>query len=206
MKSRTDQINLQNEKIVIASHNQGKVREIAELLAPYAASFCSATDLALEEPEETGTTFIDNALLKARAAAQASNMLALSDDSGLSVNALGGDPGVYSARWAGEPRDFNLAMQKVHDALGDSQDRSAAFICVLALAWPDGREAVFEGRVEGQIVWPPRGDKGFGYDPVFVANGMDQTFAEIDPVQKHAVSHRADAFGKLCAALLESTV
>ncbi|MFN3701465.1 MAG: RdgB/HAM1 family non-canonical purine NTP pyrophosphatase [Alphaproteobacteria bacterium] len=206
MKSRTDQINLQNEKIVIASHNQGKVWEIAELLKPYAASFCSAADLGLEEPEETGTTFVDNALLKARAAAQASNMLALSDDSGLSVNALGGDPGVYSARWAGEPRDFNLAMQKVHDALGDSQDRSAAFICVLALAWPDGREAVFEGRVEGQIVWPSRGDKGFGYDPIFVANGMNQTFAEIEPQQKHAISHRADAFEKLCAALLENKV
>lgn len=194
-------LDLTQEDIVIASHNEGKVREIADLLRPFAARFVSAGSLKLDEPEETGQTFVENALLKAHAAAQESGRIALADDSGLSVNALGGDPGIYSARWAGHPRDFNAAMQKVHDALGDAQDRSAAFICVLALAWPDGRAEVFEGRVEGDIVWPPRGDKGFGYDPIFVAKGMDRTFAEIEPDEKHAISHRADAFQKLCAYL-----
>lgn len=191
------------DDIVIASHNKGKVREIADLLRPYAARFYSAAELGLDEPEETGLTFIDNALLKARAAAQASGKLALADDSGLAVNALNGDPGIYSARWAGQPRDFNKAMQKVHEALGDNSNRSAAFICVLALAWPDGREEVFEGRVDGDIIWPPRGEKGFGYDPIFVASGMDKTFAEIEPQEKHAISHRADAFHKLCAFLAD---
>lgn len=198
-------LDLTQEDIVIASHNEGKVREIADLLRPFAARFVSAAALGLDEPEETGQTFVENALLKAHAAAQESGRIALADDSGLSVNALGGDPGIYSARWAGHPRDFNAAMQKVHDALGDARDRSAAFICVLALAWPDGRAEVFEGRVEGDIVWPPRGDKGFGYDPFFVASGMQQTFAEIEPQEKHAISHRADAFQKLCAYLKSSS-
>lgn len=194
-------LDLRKDELVIASHNEGKVREIADLLRPYASRFYSAAQLGLDEPDETGMTFVDNAILKAKAAAMASGKVALADDSGLSVYALGGDPGIYSARWAGVPRDFNAAMQKVHEALGDAQDRSAAFICVLALAWPDGRTETFEGRVEGDIVWPPRGDKGFGYDPVFVAKGMSNTFAEIDPQQKHAISHRADAFEKLKSRL-----
>lgn len=198
-------LDLGAEDIVIASHNEGKVREIAELLAPYAAKFYSAAELDLEEPEETGDTFIANALLKAHAAAKASGKVALADDSGLSVTALNGDPGIYSARWAGEPRDFYTAMQKVQEKLEDTSDRSAAFICVLALAWPDGREEVFEGRVEGDIVWPPRGERGFGYDPIFVAKGMERTFAEIDPEEKHRISHRADAFHKLKTRLAAHT-
>ena len=195
-------LDLSKEELLIASHNKGKVREISDLLIPYAAKFLSASELDLDEPEETESTFVGNALLKARAAAKVSGRVSLSDDSGLAVTALNGEPGIYSARWAGNPRDFNLAMKKVHDRLGEAQDRSAAFICVLALAWPDGREEVFEGRVEGDIIWPPRGDKGFGYDPIFVAKGMDQTFAEIDPDDKHAISHRADAFEKLKAKLV----
>lgn len=194
-------LDLSKEDIVIASHNKGKVREISELLAPYAQKFYSASDLNLDEPEETEKTFIGNALLKARAAAKASGKVALADDSGLAVHALNGDPGIYSARWAGEPRDFNHAMKRVHDELGDNPDRSASFICVLALVWPDGREEVFEGRVDGDIVWPPKGSKGFGYDPIFVAKGMDQTFAQIEPEEKHRISHRADAFHKLVAKL-----
>jgi XTP/dITP diphosphohydrolase len=197
----TKMLDLTHEEIVIASHNEGKVREIADLLRPFAANFVSAGSLGLDEPEETGKTFIDNALLKAHAAAKASGKIALADDSGLAVNALGGDPGIYSARWAGEPRDFNRAMEKVHAALGNTKDRSASFICVLALAWPDGRSEVFEGHVKGDIVWPPRGNKGFGYDPIFVATGMHKTFAEIEPDEKHNISHRADAFKKLCAYL-----
>lgn len=195
-------INLNDLDLVIASHNAGKVEEISKLLKPYAAQFYSAADLNLDEPDETATTFVGNALLKARAAANASGKVALADDSGLSVNALGGDPGIYSARWAGEPRDFNKAMEKVHEAMGEAKDRSAAFICVLALAWPDGSVETFEGRVDGDIVWPPRGDHGFGYDPIFVAKGMSRTFAELDPAEKHRISHRADAFFKLESRLI----
>jgi len=170
----------------------------------------SAGELGLPEPEETGTTFAENALLKARASAL-SGLPALSDDSGLEVRALGGRPGVYTADWAerqwfeGEPgRDWYMAMGKVEGLLaeqGPSVDRSAAFVCTLAVAWPDGHSEVFEGSVEGSLTWPPRGALGFGYDPVFVASGADQTFAEIDPAAKHAISHRADAFKKLVAAL-----
>lgn len=200
-------LDLQKEEIVIASHNQGKVREIRELLLPYASSFVSAADLDLEEPEETGLTFEENAILKARAAANASGKIALADDSGLAVNALDGAPGIYSARWGGPDRDFNLAMEKVNQEISESKtpdDRSAYFVCVLAIAYPDnGRAETFEGRVTGGLIWPPRGDKGFGYDPMFVANGMDKTFAEIDPQAKHAMSHRANAFAKLQAALLK---
>ena len=196
-------IDLKQQDIVIASHNEGKVREIAELLKPYAARFYSAKELNLDEPEETGETFVANAVLKAKAAAQASGKVSLADDSGLSVNALGGAPGIYSARWAGQPRDFGKAMERVHQELSEFEDKSAAFICVLALAWPDGRCETFEGTVPGDIIWPPRGDKGFGYDPVFVAKGMEQTFAEIDPEEKHRISHRADAFRQLKQALLD---
>ncbi len=198
-------------KIVVASHNAGKVREIRALLAQFAIETFSAGELGLDEPEETGTTFRENALIKAHASAAASRLPALADDSGLEVTALGGRPGVYTADWAerqkfeGAPgRDWYLAMGKVEGLLaaqGEGVDRGARFICTLALAWPDGGEEVFEGRVAGTLTWPPRGEKGFGYDPVFVANGMEQTFAEIDPAQKHAISHRADAFKKLVAAL-----
>lgn len=186
------------EELVIATHNKGKAREIAELLTPYIPKFVTAGDLNLLEPEETGATFEANALLKAHTAAKASNRPALADDSGLAVHVLGGDPGIYSARWAkieGSPeRDFNVAMQKVHDALGDAQDRSAEFVCVLALAWPDGRAETFRGTVAGNITWPARGDKGFGYDPIFVPDGYEQTFAEIDHAEKQSISHRANAF------------
>ncbi|MEI6559371.1 MAG: RdgB/HAM1 family non-canonical purine NTP pyrophosphatase [Rhodospirillaceae bacterium] len=187
------------ETLVIASHNRGKVREIAELLRPYARHFRSAGALGLPEPEETGTTFAANAELKARAAATGARFAALADDSGLAVNALDGQPGIQSARWGGPERDFLLAMTRVNDELGTNPDRSAAFICALSLAWPDGHCETVEGRVEGTLVWPPRGSRGFGYDPIFVPAGHDQTFGELPPATKHALSHRADAFRKLVA-------
>lgn len=192
-------------KLVIASHNKGKIREIAELLGPAGIEPVSAGELGLPEPEETGTTFIANAELKARLAADLSGLPALADDSGLCVEALGGDPGIFSARWAGETKDFGLAMRLVHDNLagkGPDTGRDAHFICALAVAWPDGHIESFEGRVDGTIVWPPRGEKGFGYDPIFQPLGRDETFAEIEPAEKHAISHRADAFARLKAALL----
>jgi len=188
------------EKLVIASHNPGKVREIAELLAPFRVNVISAGDLGLDEPVEDGLTFIANAEIKARAAATASGLPALADDSGLAVEALNGEPGIYSARWAGPEKDFNLAMQKVEDALQGKNNRNAHFACALSLCWPDGHLETFEGRVNGHLVWPPTGDKGFGYDPVFVAKNHDITFAEMDPAEKHAISHRADAFDKLIKA------
>lgn len=185
---------LKNETLVLATHNKGKAREIAELLEPYVSGFVMAGELGLPEPEETGDTFEANAILKAKAAAIASGKPALADDSGLSVTALDGAPGIYSARWGGPEKDFDLAMRRVHEELGDTADRRAAFICVLALAWPNGHVESFAGRVDGQIVFPPRGDKGFGYDPIFIADGYDITFAEMDPVEKHKISHRANAF------------
>ncbi len=190
------------DKIIVASHNEGKVREIRELLKPFGLETISAGDLGLPEPEETETTFAGNAKIKALSAATISKLPALSDDSGLAVDALGGDPGIYAARWAEIPksegggRDFDMAMWHVHDRIGDNPDRRARFICALCLAFPDGHTSVYEGKVEGQIIWPPRGDKGFGYDPVFQAMGDRKTFAEIDPAEKHAKSHRADAFAK----------
>lgn len=186
-------------RLVIASHNAGKVREIGELLAPFGAEVVSAGDLNLPEPEEDGETFVDNALIKARAAALGSGLPALADDSGLAVAALGGDPGVRSARWAGPGKDFRVAMEKVEKALAGKDDRRAHFACVLALCWPDGHCETFEGRVDGTLAWPPRGEKGFGYDPVFVPNGYEITFAEMEPAKKHEMSHRADAFRKLVA-------
>ncbi|MDZ3833437.1 MAG: RdgB/HAM1 family non-canonical purine NTP pyrophosphatase [Sphingopyxis sp.] len=200
-------------KLVIASHNAGKVREIRALLEPFGIDPVSAGDLDLPEPKETGTTFRDNALLKAHASASASGLPALADDSGLAVAALGGRPGVYTADWAerqafeGDPgRDWYMAMGKVEGLLaeqGADVDRSATFICTLALAWPDGHAEVFEGRAEGTLTWPPRGKLGFGYDPVFIPVGKALTYAEIDPAEKHAISHRADAFVKLVAGLFE---
>ncbi len=186
-------------RLVIASHNAGKVREIGELLAPFGTEVVSAATLGLPEPEETGETFAANAELKARAAALAAGLPALADDSGLAVDALDGAPGIFSARWAGEAKDFAAAMAKVNDALGDNADRRAGFVCVLALAWPDGHCETFEGFVGGEIVWPPRGSNGFGYDPVFLPTGGTLTFGEMDPGAKHAISHRADAFAKLVA-------
>lgn len=191
------------KKMVVASHNAGKVREIGALLAPFGIETVSAGELGLPEPEETGTTFQANAELKARAAADASGLPALADDSGLAVVALNGDPGIYSARWAGPDKDFGLAMEKVEEALQKtgSDDRSAYFVCGLALAEPDGSMSYFEGRVDGILVWPPRGTRGFGYDPVFQPDGHDITFGEMDPDAKHAMSHRADAFRQLTDAL-----
>ena len=188
-------------KIVVASHNEGKVREIRDLLRPFGVETVSAGELNLPEPEETETTFAGNAELKARAAADASGLPALSDDSGLAVDALGGDPGIYAARWAEKPasegggRDFDMAMWHVQDRMKDGV-RTARFICALCLAYPEGDAEIYEGTVEGEIVWPPRGDKGFGYDPIFQALGDRLTFAEIEPAAKHAKSHRADAFAK----------
>ena len=190
-------------RLVIASHNEGKVREIRALLAPFGADVVSAGALGLPEPEETETTFIGNALLKAHAAASASGIPALADDSGLAVTALGGDPGIYSARWAGPSKDFAFAMQKVEDGLAGKTDRSARFICALALAWPDGHAETVEGTVAGELVWPPRGPHGFGYDPMFRPQGYDITFGEMDPGRKHEISHRADAFRQLVARCFE---
>lgn len=189
--------------LVVASHNQGKVREIKDLLAPFGIVTKGAAELGLPEPEETETTFAGNAALKARAAAKASGLPALADDSGLAVTALGGAPGIYSARWAGETKDFSFAMQRVERELKEkgAQDFSAKFVCALALAEPGKEPEIFEGEVHGRLLFPPRGTRGFGYDPIFVADGMSETFGEIEPTQKHAMSHRARAFAKLVAAL-----
>ena len=189
-------------RIVVASHNAGKVAEIADLLAPYEIRAVSAGTLGLPEPEETGATFEENAAIKALASASAAGEAALSDDSGLAVAALGGEPGIHSARWGGPRRDFALAMRRVEDALPPDAARDAAFVCALALAWPDGHVDIFAGRVEGRLVWPPRGTRGFGYDPIFVPEGGGLTFGEMEPDAKHAISHRADAFGKLAADCL----
>lgn len=191
-------------RLVVASHNPGKVREIGDLIAPRGIQAISAASLNLQEPEETETSFVGNALIKARAAAEAANLPALADDSGLCVNALGGEPGVYSARWAGPEKSFDRAMHEIQrrlEVLGNP-DRSAYFICALALAWPDGEALTFEGRVDGNLTWPPRGGFGFGYDPMFVPQGHEQTFGEMDPVKKHSMSHRAKAFAKFVEACL----
>jgi len=184
------------DRLVIASHNPGKVEEIAALLAPFRINAVAARELGIPEPEETGATFEANAALKARAAAEASGLPALADDSGLVVPALGGAPGIYSARWAGEAKDFGAAMARVHRELRD-EDRTALFVAVLALASPDGDAELFRGEVEGSLVWPPRGDRGFGYDPMFVPAGGSLMFGEMDPTEKHKISHRARAFAKL---------
>lgn len=195
---------LQPGKLVAATHNKGKVSELKDLFEPLGFAVMSANDLDLDEPEETEFTFEGNALIKARAASQATGAPALSDDSGLEVTALGGMPGVHTALWAGEPRDFYKAMEKVErelQAIG-ATDRSARFVSCLAVAWPDGHEQTFRGEVHGTLTWPPRGEMGFGYDPVFVPAGHDVTFAQLQPAQKHAMSHRAVAFEKLKATLL----
>lgn len=196
-------------KLVIASHNAGKVREIRELLGPYGMEPVSAAELDLPEPEETGTSFFANAEMKARSAADLSGLVALADDSGLCVEALGGDPGVYTANWAETAdgtRDWLMAMEKVEaklQALGPEVSRAAHFVCTLALAWPDGHVNWFEGRVDGALTWPPRGTMGFGYDPVFVPLGSSLTFAELDPAEKKRLSHRSRAFDKLVTGVLQ---
>ncbi len=189
-----------SDRLVIASHNAGKVREIGRLLAPFRVAVVSAGEFGLPEPEETGTSFLANAELKAHAAARTTGLPALADDSGLAVAALDGAPGIYSARWAGPNKDFGHAMAEIERRLAGSADRSARFVCALTLAWPDGHGESFLGTVDGTLVFPPRGGQGFGYDPIFLPLGADQTFGEMDPDAKHRISHRADAFRKLVAA------
>ena len=190
------------ERIILASHNPGKLRELAQLMEPRGIAVVPAGALGLPEPEETEPDFVGNARLKALAAARAANLPALADDSGFCAAALGGAPGVLSARWAGPKKDFAAAMRRVHEAASGSDDRRAWFVCALCLAWPDGGTASFLGRVEGQMIWPPRGDLGFGYDPIFVPAGSRDTFGEMAPDAKHAQSHRANAFAALTAACL----
>lgn len=192
----------QGTRLVIASHNKGKLREIGELLAPFGVDVSSASDHGLDEPEETENTFAGNARIKAHFAAKSTGLPALSDDSGITVDALNGAPGVYTADWAETPngRDFPMAMEKVWTLLEEKEapePRTASFNCTLCLAWPDGHDEVFEGRVEGQVVWPMRGTNGFGFDPVFLPNGETETFGEMTPERKAPMSHRADAFRKL---------
>jgi XTP/dITP diphosphohydrolase len=193
-------------RLLIASHNEGKVKEIAALFAPFGIACVSAGALGLPEPEETGDSFVANAELKAVAAATASGLLALADDSGLEVAALGGEPGVHSARWGGPSKDFTFAMAAVHAArqAAGGKDAAANFTCVLALAAPDGHVQAFEGKVFGALIWPPRGDKGFGYDPIFVPEGHTETFGEMELERKDAISHRARAFAKLMATAYDA--
>ncbi|MBX3512431.1 MAG: RdgB/HAM1 family non-canonical purine NTP pyrophosphatase [Xanthobacteraceae bacterium] len=201
-------------KVVLATHNSGKLKEMRELLAPYGVEVVSAGELGLPEPEENGTTFEANAKIKAEAAAQASNLPAFADDSGLAVEALNGAPGIYSARWAGSSKNFAQAMRLVEEKLHEANavapaQRKAAFISALSVAWPDGETITFEGRVDGTLVWPPRGTAGFGYDPVFLPDGKNKTFGEMTAEEKHGLpphgeglSHRARAFLKLAEACL----
>ena len=192
------------QSLVIASHNQGKVREIRDLLQPYGLGAVGAAELNLPEPEETGSSFAANAVLKAETAARAANRPALADDSGLAVAALNGQPGIYSARWAGPRKDFRIAMKRVEDEIraAGSRDPRAYFVCALALAAPGEKTEVFEGHAYGSLTFPPRGDKGFGYDPIFVPEGHRFTFGEMDPDAKHRISHRAKAFEKFVAGAI----
>ena len=208
------------DRLVIATHNAGKLREFRDLLAPFDLDLVSAADLDLPEPEETGRTFVENARIKAHAAATASGLPALADDSGLCVDALGGDPGVYTANWAGSAanggRDYMVGMRRVEDCLqaagaATPAQRRGSFNATFCLAHPDGRDAIFEGKVEGTLVWPPRGGKGFGFDPVFMPDGFDVTFGEMPSEEKHSwapgkigLSHRARAFAKFVEATLEA--
>jgi XTP/dITP diphosphohydrolase len=190
-------------RLIIASHNPGKVREIASLLGPYSVEVVSAKEFRLREPEEIGTTFVSNAEIKARAAAGAAGIPALADDSGLAVDALGGEPGIQSARWGGPERDFDAAMARVWRALPSGANRGAHFVCALSLCWPDGHCETFEGAVFGSLVWPPRGHNGHGYDPMFMPDGGVLTFGEMEPAEKDEISHRADAFRKLVRACFD---
>lgn len=190
-------------RLVVATHNKGKLAEMADLLRPYGLDCVSAGSLGVEEPDETGTTFEANAALKARHTAAATKLPSLADDSGMCVAALDGDPGVFTANWAGPKRDWMRAMRMVEAALDGAKDRSAKFVSVLALAWPDGNVELFRGEVEGTLAWPPRGTRGFGYDPMFVPAGHSITFGEMEPAKKHTMSHRAVAFAKFKAACLD---
>ncbi len=189
-------------KLVLASHNPGKLAELADLLKPHDVTVISAGALGLPEPEETAPDFVGNARIKALAAARARSLPALADDSGFCVAALDGAPGVYSARWAGPRKDFVAAMARVNRELGGAADRRAWFVAALCVAWPDDHTETFVGRIDGVAAWPPRGDKGFGYDPMFVPNASTATFGELDPAEKHVVSHRARAFAQLLTACL----
>lgn len=195
------------DTLIVASHNQGKVLEIAALLAPYKMTVTSASACQLDEPVEDGDSYIANAAIKAKAAAITSGLPALSDDSGFEVMAIDGDPGLYSARWAGADKDFSVAMQHVHDAITASckTDTSCRFVCALALCWPDGEIVTTQGIIDGHYVWPPRGNRGFGYDPMFIPDGYEQSFGEVDPEWKHAVSHRAIAFQQLIDLCFQDT-
>ena len=195
-------------KLVVASHNGGKIKEIGDLLLPFCLEVVAARDLGLIEPAETEKTFIGNAILKARAAVEVSGLPAIADDSGLEVSSLKGKPGIFSARWAGPKKDFYLAMKKINNKLKAADrrakrrvSRSARFVCALAVVWPTGKTESFEGTVDGDLCWPPRGDRGFGYDPIFLPKTSSQTFGELEPELKHAISHRADAFQKLTNSL-----
>ena len=197
-------------RLVVATHNPGKIVEIGQLLAPFGLEIVSSGELGISEPDETGSTFAENACQKALHSARAANLPALADDSGLTVEALGGRPGIYSARWGGESKDFAMAMERVNRELEDAgaineEQRRASFVCTLALAWPDGQCETFEGRVDGHIVWPPRGEGGFGYDPIFMPHGHDMTFGQMDPDKKQAMSHRANAFRLFVEKKLTST-
>jgi len=209
-------IRLEPGPLAVATHNPGKVRELLAMLQPFGIGVKSASELNLAEPEETGATFVENAILKARAAAEASGLVALADDSGLAVDALNGDPGIYSARWAGPSKDFAVAMRKVEDRLQAAgattpEQRGAHFVALLAVVSPDGAVETFEGKVDGTLVWPPRGTNGFGYDPMFMPDGFSETFGEMPDDAKHgwnhgkdaALSHRARAFEKFAARFLE---
>lgn len=187
-------------KLIVASHNAGKVQEIRDLVAPFNIYVSSAADLNLPEPDENGNCFVANAKVKALAAVTSTNLPALADDSGLCVEALGGAPGIYSARWAGPEKDFAAAMVRIEKELAYKDNLRAQFVCALVLAWPDGHCESFEGRVAGTLTFPPRGTKGFGYDPIFIAEGHEITFAEMEPTDKHIISHRADAFRQLVSA------
>jgi XTP/dITP diphosphohydrolase len=189
-------------RLVLASHNRGKLREIADLVAPYGIDMISVADLGLPEPEETEPDFAGNARLKAHTAAIAAGLPALADDSGFCVAALEGAPGVHSARWAGPGKDFAKAMARIQDLRGANPDARAWFVCVLCVAWPDGHSASFLGRVDGTLAWPPRGTHGFGYDPIFIPLGGTETFGEMEPAAKHAVSHRARAMAQVRQAVL----
>lgn len=199
MKKKID-----NEEIVIASHNKGKVSEIKDLLKNYDLKILSSGDLGIEEPEENGSSFEENAIIKSSVTSTLSKIVSLSDDSGLCVNALGGQPGIYSARWAGPDKDFLYAAEKIHENLLEkgADDYSAYFICVLAVSWPDGDHKVFKGRVDGTLSFPPRGDNGFGYDPIFTPLGYKHTFGEMEPEFKHSISHRNHAFNLFSKELL----
>ena len=195
-------------KLVVASHNGGKIKEIEDLLLPFCLEVIAARDLGLIEPAETEKTFVGNAILKARAAAEVSGLPAIADDSGLEVSSLKGKPGIFSARWAGPKKDFYLAMKKINNKLKAADrrakrrvSRSARFVCALAVVWPTGKTESFVGTVDGDLCWPPRGERGFGYDPIFLPKTSSQTFGELEPEMKHAISHRADAFQKLTNSL-----